>query len=346
MKRMGMRKIANRISVILFCLILFFYTMAFPGNTSWFILIFFVLLFALVFLSTVFSFGKTEAFLSNHTNYTKDLQVSMYTRLGLPILLPNLTVRLKLKEKTLEQTVWIYFRNRIQLRFEGISLPRGHYTEIEAETFGKDHFNFFTHYSKKKIPVSFEIYPEPYAPKYRYYLFQKLMVNPYLKRYLKSNAAEFRQIRDYIPQDAMKHIDWKSSARKRKLMVKEYEKEIQPTITIVFFGYQSPAFEHLLRLAYTLYQTLKENIEIRFVLIGQFHGETEHKEDLFSFLTVEPSNEKEKMMDFWRKIRVPQGYVIAVASDQMVDQLKQQRAEQAIYFSETDLVEMEVTPPL
>lgn len=339
------KKIANRLMILIFCFTLFLFTMAFPGNSSWLILIFFILLFSVVFLSTLFSWGKTEASLLSHPNQTKDLQLQLSTRFRLPIFIPFLTIRLKIKDKTFEKMVLIYFRNHIQVDFQNILFPRGFYDSLRVESFGKDHFGFFTHHSIKKIPVSFEIYPIQLPPKLKHFYMQKIMANPYFKRYLNTGGTELRQIRDYIPQDAMKHVDWKASSRKRKLMVKEYEKEIQPSITLVFVGGTSKDFEELLRLTYSLYLSLQETLQVQLLLIGSFDQSTLQKEDKFSFLTIEASPDLEALLEKWGNIKIPHGYMIAVSSAELVESMKGLRTEQIIYFTEHDFIDLEVTSP-
>ena len=337
------KNIANRIVILLFCLILFFFTMAFPGNSSWFILIFFVLLFSIIFLSTLFSWGKAEAILQTHPKQTSELHIQLTTRLQLPIFIPYLTIRLKIRDKTFEQMVLIYFRNHIKVVFKDIVFPRGFYDALKVEMYGKDHFGFFTHYSAKDIPVSFEVYPEQLPPNMRYHYLQKIMTNPYFKRYLNTGGTELRQIRDYISQDALKHVDWKASSRKQKLMVKEYEKEAQPSITLVFLGETSVDFEALLSLTYTLYLALQETLQVQLILIGAFDQAILQKEDKFSFLTIEASPDQRALLEKWESIKIPHGYMIAVAPSELIGSMRVLRSEQIIYFSEKDVIDLEVT---
>lgn len=50
---------------------------------------------------------------------------------------------------------------------------------------------------------------------------------------LKGSGLEFSQIRAYVPGDDVRAIDWKSSARQKNLMVKEYMQEKERTVIIV-----------------------------------------------------------------------------------------------------------------
>ena len=182
---------------------LFLYTMAFPTSLSWFVLLFYSLVAVLVWLST--------RVIWRHITVTS----SRVRLLALwPLFIPSLTVRVENKVTVMPA----FLRWRFDLETQ---LPRGHYDTVRIETLGPDFFGFFHHHSRRKITVDLDIYPE-IVPLY------KLSYHPEIRRYLKVNAPEIRQIRDYMFQDPMKNVDWKASFRREKLMVKEYEKRLNP----------------------------------------------------------------------------------------------------------------------
>lgn len=118
-------KLTNRLAVILFLLVLFLYTMAFPASSSWFILLFFLIAFLGLYLTTRFRWGASEAFLVETPDGSKDIHLNLKTRGWLPILLPEVTLRLPMKTGYAEVEVPIYFRNSISPVFRNIHLPRG-----------------------------------------------------------------------------------------------------------------------------------------------------------------------------------------------------------------------------
>lgn len=50
---------------------------------------------------------------------------------------------------------------------------------------------------------------------------------------LKGSGLEFSQLRSYVPGDDVRSIDWKSSARHHKLMIKEFMQEKERTVILV-----------------------------------------------------------------------------------------------------------------
>jgi uncharacterized protein (DUF58 family) len=95
-------------------------------------------------------------------------------------------------------------------------------------------------------------------------------------------------MRDYQPQDDLRHIDWKATARSRRLTVREFTSEDERRITIVLdTGVSSDADEALeerfeggvVQAASLLKHFVDERAEVRLVLgdeIGPFVSGIEH----------------------------------------------------------------------
>ena len=95
-------------------------------------------------------------------------------------------------------------------------------------------------------------------------------------------------MRDYQPQDDLRHIDWKATARSRKLTVREFTSEDERRITIVLdtrvpaapHGDLSERFERgVVQAASLLKHFIDERAEVRLVLaddVGPFGSGTEH----------------------------------------------------------------------
>jgi uncharacterized protein (DUF58 family) len=83
-------------------------------------------------------------------------------------------------------------------------------------------------------------------------------------------------LRDYQPQDDLRHIDWKATARSRKLTVREFTAEDERRITIVLdtrpapdsaAGSYSERFERgVVRAASHLKHFIDERAEVRLIL--------------------------------------------------------------------------------
>lgn len=277
---------------------LFIYTMAFPGTLAWFTLTFYCLVTGVVWLSSVVIWRQVSVTLS------RIRLLSVW-----PLLFPMLTIHVEKMETQLPA----FFRWRFDL---ALKLPRGHYESLAVETSGSDFFGFFRHKSVRQIEVDLDVYPE-IVPLF------KLSHHPEIRRYLKLSAPEIRQIRDYQFQDSMKHVDWKASFRRDKLMVKEYEKEIEPRLHLLFIGYQSPHFEQLLSVAYSAMVEWQSQLEVRMDLIG---GD--------SFLSIEPGRDKSAVLAEWKKVDLKYGKVIVFAPEDLVEELRMSRHEPFLIVTE------------
>lgn len=68
-------------------------------------------------------------------------------------------------------------------------------------------------------------------------LTRRLMASALSGDYLsafKGSGLEFHQIRDYVPGDDVRFIDWNSSAKMNKIMIKQFVEERERTILLVF----------------------------------------------------------------------------------------------------------------
>jgi uncharacterized protein (DUF58 family) len=95
-------------------------------------------------------------------------------------------------------------------------------------------------------------------------------------------------MRDYQPQDDLRHIDWKATARSRRLTVREFTSEDEKRITIVLDrrlprvggGDLSERFERgVVQAASLIKHFIDERAEVRLVLgeeVGPFGSGTEH----------------------------------------------------------------------
>lgn len=103
---------------------------------------------------------------------------------------------------------------------------RGYYSVGPTQVRLADHFSIFykDQIIQEKEPIS--IYP--HVSGLKEFKFKSRKNIHYPGEFLTSQAGasnEFYHIRDYIKGDAFKRINWKVYARKRELMVNEYEKE-------------------------------------------------------------------------------------------------------------------------
>ncbi len=93
---------------------------------------------------------------------------------------------------------------------------------VKSEDFGGIRYNE----SERKIHENLKIYP-------RIEYVRKFVIKPRRTRSLlgdypsrrKGLGMEFRDLREYVPGDSMRWVNWKATARRDKIMVNEYESE-------------------------------------------------------------------------------------------------------------------------
>lgn len=70
-------------------------------------------------------------------------------------------------------------------------------------------------------------------------------INGELESFMRGQGSSLYRIRDYMPEDPVRHVDWKATAKSGSLMVREFAREQQYDVRIVFdnppLGTLSPA---------------------------------------------------------------------------------------------------------
>jgi len=116
-----------------------------------------------------------------------------------------------------------------------------------------------------------------------------------IEAYLKGVSADLYRIREYLPEDSARHVDWKATAKSGELKVREYSREDERRLRFVFDnaapGQVTPEiYERMVSLAASAAWRLeKESVFLSFVsqdyeAIGDVFGFLEH------MATVQPKN--------------------------------------------------------
>lgn len=115
---------------------------------------------------------------------------------------------------------------QVTLKYKVQCPLRGYYNFGPVLVRNGDFFNLFMQKRSIQDKTTVVVYPRmldvrtvPIDSKYR-----KLHPGSITMRHVGS-GSDFHSIRDYFPQDSFKNINWKVSARQRKLMVNQYETE-------------------------------------------------------------------------------------------------------------------------
>jgi uncharacterized protein (DUF58 family) len=121
-------------------------------------------------------------------------------------------------------------------------------------------------------------------------------------------------LRDYQPQDDLRHIDWKATARARRLTVREFTSEDERRITIVLDTRAGPnsdrpfseRFERgVVQAASLLKHFIDERAEVRLVIgiqVGRFGSGLEHLYECLRLLALVTPHEEEPGSDFFSSL--------------------------------------------
>ena len=119
------------------------------------------------------------------------------------------------------------------------------------------------------------------------------MITGEFETFARGRGHDLYRIREYLPQDSARYIDWKATARSGTAMVREFSREDERKLRIVFDNPEpgtaaADAYEKVIALAASLaWHFAEENSEISFLAQGYAGGP-----DIYRFLeylaTVEP----------------------------------------------------------
>jgi uncharacterized protein (DUF58 family) len=112
----------------------------------------------------------------------------------------------------------------------------------------------------------------------------------------RGRGSDLYRIREYMPEDSARHVDWKATAKSGSLKVREFSREDERRVRIVFDNpkagmISNQAYERAVNLAASLgWHFASQNAEVSFLVSGQ--GQFA---DIHEFLTVlaviEPRND-------------------------------------------------------
>jgi uncharacterized protein (DUF58 family) len=129
------------------------------------------------------------------------------------------------------------------------------------------------------------VYPERIDPQEVVQLLPAL--NGKLEAYQRGRGADLYSIRESLPEDSSRFVDWKATAKSGSLKIREYAREDERRLRVVFDNpapgaLASPAYEHMVSLAASLvWRLAQENVFLSFVSqdygsAADVHGFLEH----------------------------------------------------------------------
>ena len=160
---------------------------------------------------------------------------------------------------------------------------RGRYQESSFGVATRFPFAFLTKTRDVALEREILVYPPVEPPDE---LFEVLpLVRGEWESFVQGRGSDLYRIREYMPEDSARHVDWKATAKSGSLKVREFSREDERKLCIVFDNpaaglISGPAYERAVNLAASLaWHFSSQDAEVSFVVPG--HGRSA---DLHEFL--------------------------------------------------------------
>jgi uncharacterized protein (DUF58 family) len=195
-----------------------------------------------------------------------------------------------------------------------ISFPqRGRYCEKNVGLATRFPFSFLMKTRRVNLPREIIVYPVVESTEQ----FREVlpMVTGEFETFISGRGNDLYLIRDYMPDDSARHVDWKATARTGALKVREFSREDERKLRIVFDnpapGVLPPAaYERAVRLAASLgWHFHHEDVEVSFVAPG-----LEPTEDIFTFLRYLALVEPQEATPVFGRLRASDDYNVIVTA--------------------------------
>jgi uncharacterized protein (DUF58 family) len=193
-----------------------------------------------------------------------------------------------------------------------ISFPaRGRYSEKNFGLATRFPFSFLM--KTRRINLAREVIVFPVVESADQFLELLPMVTGEFETFVAGRGHDLYRIREYMPDDSARHVDWKASARTGSLKVREFSREDERKLRIVFDnpapGVLEPeVYERAVRLAASLgWHFHHEDVEVSFVAAG-----LEPTEDVFSFLRYLALVEPQEATPVFSRLRASEDYNLII----------------------------------
>ena len=195
-----------------------------------------------------------------------------------------------------------------------ISFPvRGRYSEKNFGLATRFPFSFLM--KTRRINLAREVIVYPVVESTEQFLEVLPMVTGEFEAFVSGRGYDLYRIREYMPDDSARHVDWKATARTGALKVREFSREDERKLRIVFDnpapGVLAPAvYEKAVRLAASLgWHFHHEDVEVSFVAPG-----LEPTEDVFEFLRYLALVQPQEATPVFSRLRTSDDYNLIVTA--------------------------------
>jgi len=225
-------------------------------------------------------------------------------------------VRLPEEKPILRDSVYFPFLAPLQeLRsdLEIVFPARGRYSEKDFGLATRFPFSFLKKTRRVSLLREVIVYPEvePAEP----FLEVLPMVTGEFESFVSGRGHDLYRIRDYMPDDSARHVDWKATARTGSLKVREFSREDERKLRIIFDN-SAPGvvsagdYERAVRLAASLgWHFHHEDVEVSFVAPG-----LEPTDDVFAFLRYLALVQPKEATPVFSRLRASEDYNLIVTA--------------------------------
>jgi uncharacterized protein (DUF58 family) len=160
---------------------------------------------------------------------------------------------------------------------------RGRYQQESFSLTTRFPFAFLT--KKRRVALTREIVVYPaIEPADEFFEVLPLITGEF-ETFVRGRGSDLYRLREYTQEDSARHVDWKATAKSGSLKVREFSREDERKLRIVFDNpapgtISAPAYERAVALAASLgWHFAEENTEVSFVAPGYEGGP-----DIYRFL--------------------------------------------------------------
>ena len=216
----------------------------------------------------------------------------------------------------LKQTVYFPFlaagqdlRADLEMNFPA----RGRYREKDFGLATRFPFAFLT--KTRRIALAREVIVYPAVEPPREFLEVLPMVTGEFAAFVRGRGYDLYRIREYMPEDSARHVDWKATARTGALKVREFSREDERKLRIVFDNplpgvLDTTLYERAVHLAASLgWHFHDEDVEISYVAPG-----LEPTPDVFAFLRYLALVKPQEATSVFERLRASEDYNVILTS--------------------------------
>ena len=168
---------------------------------------------------------------------------------------------------------------------------RGRYQEKKFGLATRFPFAFLTKTRHIALPREIVVYPSVEPPDQ---FFEVLpLISGEFESYVRGRGNDLYRIREYLPEDSARHVDWKATAKSGSLKVREFSREDERRLRIVFDNPSSGVlpekiYENAVRLAASLgWHFASQNTQLSF-LSQEYKGAQQVYEFLAYLAEINP----------------------------------------------------------